>query len=504
MKKRFEKIIILAAIFLPSVVRILFYNLDRIHGDDMLTAYFSAHYNLLKTNFFAPVPPNPRDWVSQFPSPFFFFQKIFFLIAGENLLSIKLSVIPYILIVSVFLFLITKKLVNEKIAFISLFFYAFFAPSLYLETLGLHFISSTAVFMIFFYFALRNLKSHKKIDVFLAGIFCAFCYLFYSSSYIAFPVFILFFLWEIVFTKQKLKIFKNYALGFFVFAIILSPFIFNMIQTKNFYLTARYDQVSLLSGTWSPDAKTIKTSSDASRVILANMKLAVSSMWQDGIGGHGGYNFGHLAFFDKFNLAMFILGLLASFYFLFVKKSVGLMFVFAVIIISFLTGVVLTIPPPAFHRFSLAFPFIAIIMAIPFYSVFKVFQNRRAAIFFVAVFIVIFGTINLTYFKRQVEGEDKNNDVALSKLIIEKYPNRNIYVATFPGFVFEKVFYFLDKPPRRKIRTDYHINFLNNFNKHEKYLYIIIFPESFNNEFREKDPSGTIIKYSGQYSLFIN
>ncbi len=143
-------------------------------------------------------------------------------------------------------------------------------------------------------------------------------------------------------------------------------------------------------------------------------------------------------------------------------------------------------------------------MASPFYYVFKVVKRKTIAIFLITIFVFVYSFNNLMSFKRQVKDEAQNNDLALSELIIKNFPNRKIYVASFPGYVFEKVFYFLDKPPRRKISTDYHINFLNNFNRQEKYFYIIIFPEAFNKQFEEADPAGKIIRYSDQYSLFIN
>jgi hypothetical protein len=47
--------------------------------------------------------------------------------------------------------------------------YAFFGPSVYLETLGLHFVSSTAVFLAFFYVSLRELRGRAPRHALLAG-----------------------------------------------------------------------------------------------------------------------------------------------------------------------------------------------------------------------------------------------------------------------------------------------------------------------------------------------
>jgi 4-amino-4-deoxy-L-arabinose transferase-like glycosyltransferase len=502
--KYLKKLIIIFSILLPSVVRIVNYNLVRIHGDDMLTAYFSAHYNLLKTNFLAPVPPNLVDWVCQFPSPFFFLQKLFFIFFGESLLSVKLSVIPYVLIVSLMLFLIVKEIFNNKVGVLALVLYAFFAPSIYLETLGLHFISSTAIFMIFFYFLLLHLKSRKLKNLILAGIFCGLCYLFYSSSYIALPILFLFFFWELITKNNRLLTIRNYFVGFILSLLILFPFFFIMIRYHNFYIANRAAQVSLLGGEWSTPGKTVKSTSTAIQIVFSNFKISFQSIYKNNIGGHGGYNFGHFAFFDKFNMVLFILGLILSCFLMIRRKKQEIFFIIIVVSISFIIGVVLTIPPPAFHRFSLAFPFLIILMVTPFYFIFKM-SKKCWIIFSITVLILCFYiAINFNYFKQQEKSELVSENIKLSKIIIEKFPKRNIYIASFPGFVFEKTFYFVETSPRRKIKTDYHINLLNSFNNHEKYIYIIIFPEVFNSKFQEKDPIGKIIYFSSQYSLFVN
>lgn len=258
MKNHTKKILIVFLLFLPVIVRITLFDLTRIHGDDMITAYLSAHYDLLKTNPFAPVPHNIADWICQFPSTFFLLQKIFFLIFGTTLLTVKLSVIPYVLLVSIMLFLIARKIFDEKFAMISVVLYAFFAPALYLETLGLHFVSSTAIFMVFFYFLLLYHEKSRVKFIVLAGIFCALSYLFYSSSYIAIPVYFMFFIAELFLQKEKFSVVKHYLLGLLVFGIILMPFVLQMMQTENYYLSHRADQVNLLTGEWSVPKDKIK------------------------------------------------------------------------------------------------------------------------------------------------------------------------------------------------------------------------------------------------------
>ena len=150
-------------ILLPAIIRIMNYIPNRFHGDDLMTAYFSATHDFTKINFFSGIPQDKVQWVSQFPTMFFALQRIFFIFFGETLLSVKLSVIPYVIVISLMLFLIVRAILNIKTAVIAVVLYAFFAVSIYHETTGLHFISSTAVFMVFFYFAILQWKNNNSL-----------------------------------------------------------------------------------------------------------------------------------------------------------------------------------------------------------------------------------------------------------------------------------------------------------------------------------------------------
>jgi hypothetical protein len=66
------------------------------------------------------------------------------------------------IVVCGFLYAIARELLDERAAVLSVVLYAFFGPSVYLETLGLHFVSSTAVFLAFFYFSLRELREGAR------------------------------------------------------------------------------------------------------------------------------------------------------------------------------------------------------------------------------------------------------------------------------------------------------------------------------------------------------
>lgn len=510
MKKCFQKInghkkifILALIILLPSIVRVANYSPLRIHGDDLITAYFSAHYDFTSNNFFEPVPTNKVEWVCQFPSAFFVLQKLFFLVFGESLLSVKLSVIPYILIVSLFLFLLAKRLFNKTTAVISLIVYSFLAISLYHETLGLHFISSTAAFIVFFYLLIMSLKNESRLIAVLTGISCGFCYLFYASSYLAFPLLLFVFALQF-FKKRSGKVVRNFLLSVLGFVFVISPFVLNMTKQNNYYLIGRAKQVNLINGEWSNTKSRLNNREKLSLIIKENLFLSLKSLYKDGVGGAGGYSFGHLAFFEKTSFSLFLFGLAIT-VFLSIK-NIEMFILLSVLILTFIAGAILTIPPPPYHRLSLIFPFISIIVSFPFsfiwsYKKIKTWIKRSV----VVVFLAFFCFNNEKYFLKSTKTENDNMNLSLVKYISENFPARKIYVASFPGYIFEKIYYFVtnDKDPA-KIETGYHIDLLNKFNVEEKYLYVILFPDSFNEKFRQKDPQGIIYNFSQEYSLFYN
>ena len=496
-----KTILLLLIISLPVFTRVANYNLYRIHGDELITAYFSATENFAQVNFFSGIPSDKGQWVAQFPTVFFVLQKLSFLIFGESLLSVKLSVLPYVFIVSLMLYLLVKKIFNEKTAIISVILYSFFAVSLYFETLGLHFISSTAAFMVFFYLALRNLKENTLFLSVLTGISAGFCFLFYTTSYIASPLMVIFFLVQLL-RIRKISVVKNFIITVVGFLIVLGPFFIYAYKFDN-YFTTRINQVSLFTGSWSIEKKEIEKGADSFLIMKKSFSESIQSLYKDGIGGHGGYTFGQLAFFERFSLYLFLLGLGIGFIVMF--KKIELLFIFLTIIFSFLT-LVLSIPPPAYQRFSLAFPFIAIIFSLPFYLL-SSFKKTNLTLRHITIFLLlsIYLFNNQQYFLKSTKKENNNIDLRLISYINQRYLDRNIYIAAYPGFALEKWYYFAKGKNDRKIQSDYHDNFLKRFNPQEKYVYVILFPEAFTEKFSQLDQKGEIINlFQPNYSLFAN
>lgn len=497
-----KNLLTLFAISLPALVRIINIDLTRIHGDDLITAFFSATYNFSKFNFFSWIPQEKDQWVAQFPTVYFALQKLFFMIFGESLLAVKLSIIPYVFIVSIFLFLIVRKLLDQRTAIFALILYSFMAVSLYHETLGLHFIASTAAFMAFFYFVILNFQEPSPKNSINVGLSCGFCYLFYISSYLAGPMLILFF--GIMFLKyRKPSMLQNLAMSILAFLVVMSPYLTYIYKSGNNYFFQRINQVNLINGEWSGSHNEIKALDRNVQIVKKNLMLSAKSFYLNDIGGHGGYNFGHLAFFERFSLLLFIAGL--AFALLYAVKKIELFFILFTIFVAYIVLVVFSIPPPAYHRLSLAFPFIAMISSLPFYFLLNLKKfNRKIKYLIIFSLLIIYAVNNQIYFDSSTQSEINNQTLALASLINSRLPARNLYIASFPGFAFEKIYYFSPGKNAKKIVTDYHNSLLNNFHSGEKYVYLMIFPDVFEAKFKEKDKNGRLLRFSKDYSLFYN
>jgi hypothetical protein len=486
---------------LPVLVRVANMDPDRMHADEFITAYSSATHDFAHSSFFGAIPES-WEWQGQFPKPFFFLQRLFFDLFGATTLTLRLSVQVFVAIVSVMLFLIVREMLDQKAALVAVVLYSFLAVGVYLETLGFMFISSTAIFMVFFYFALREYRTGDTFTASLAGMACGFCYLTYYSSYLALPVLLAFSLvgwWR----SRNPRALRNLAVALTGMFAVLAPFVAFIARSGN-YVSARARQVSLLTGDWSPYREAIaKGTASPFAVVRDNLKLSLESFARDGIGGHGGYDFGRLAFFDRYSLVLCLAGIAAGLFLL--PRKTEILFVFTVVGASFLSGMVLTIPPPAYHRFSIAFPFLVILMTLPFHLLFRLSSLPRANRYaLVGGLLLLFACVNQRQFAEAVFRDQPSDDLRLSELINQRFGGRKLYVAAFQSFAFQKIFFFRDRWKNRPVESAYHSTLLQKFNRREKYVYVMIFADDFRKLFEEADSSGRFIRFSKNYGIFAN
>jgi hypothetical protein len=492
---------LLTAAALPVLVRVANMDPNRMHADEFITAYSSATHDFAHSSFFGAIPES-WEWQGQFPKPFFFLQRVFFDLFGATTLTLRLSVQVFVAIVSVMLFLIVREMLDQKSALVAVVLYSFLAVGVYLETLGFMFISSTAIFLVFFYFALREYRTGDRFFAVLAGMACGFCYLTYYSSYLALPVLLAFALvrWR---RSGGPLVSRNLSVALTGALAVVAPFVAFLSRSGN-YFSGRARQVSLLTGEWSTYREAIaKGTVTPLAVVRDSLRLSLRSFFRDGIGGHGGYDFGRLAFFEPFSLALCLAGIAAAL--LLLQQKPDFLFVLLVVGASFLTGMVLTIPPPAYHRFSIAFPFLVILMTLPFHLLLRLPALPMAVRHALAGgLLLLFACVNQRQFTEAVFRDKPADDLRLSELINQRFDGRKLYVAAFRSFAFEKIFFFRDRWKNRRVETDYHHVLLKKLNPEEKYLYVMIFPDVFRKRFENADPHGRFFRFSATYGLFAN
>ena len=490
------------AVLLPVAVRLLHIDSRRLFTDEFITSYFSATHDFARTSFFAHMPPK-NQWDAQFPTPYFFLQRLFFGLFGATVWTIRLSILPYVALVSGMLFLIARELFDRRTAVVASVIAAFFAISVYLETFGFMFISSTAVFLVFFYFALRLYRSGGLFDAAQTGVAAGLCCLTYYSSYLALPALLVFAAGAWLREKSWTAV-QNLAIALGGVLLVVLPFVAEGVRSGG-YVSRRANEISLLTGEWSPHREAVEKGANPVPIVRENLSLALAAMARDGIGGQGGYDFGHRAMFEPFSVALFLLGT-AGGLFLSVRKP-EILFVFVVIGAAFAGGVVLTIPPPAYHRFSIAFPFLAIVMAVPFFLLRRIPRlPAYAANALTAGLLVLFACRNERQLAEAAIRDVPFREMDLARFVDQRYPGRPLYVAAFPNHGYARIYYFSGPEARRrpKIDTRYHSSLLLDLNRGEKYVYVMIFPEVFETPFREADPRGKFFRFSNGYATFAN
>jgi len=496
-----EVLIILLLIAGVLLIRGMLLSDQRIHRDEFISGKFSAQYDTFDNlNLFGGYPPN-KGWVSQFPSLYFFLQSKFFAVFGVDVMTLKYSIFPYVAILSLLLYLFTKNIANRRAAFFVLIAHAFLAVSIYFDTFGLHFISSTTAFMLFLYILERFISKPNNLRAGLLGLATGYNYLFYLSSYFVFPLAVLIFL--ILFIWKRSISWAKYLLiltaGFY---LIVGPFLmFNFIE--QWYITERFTQVNTLS----IPAQILSDPSAALSLVSARTEDSVRALVADDIGGSGDYDFGHLALFNRFTLLLFALGFIGLWRF--VKQPIIKSVITIVILGTFFGAMVMTDPPFAYHRFTISFPLISICIGLFFNAVYNFFKNIRILqIVVISLLLMIYAYGNIQYVQKAYAQDVQNHqedlqDLELIKYLDKNYSDRKLYVAAFPGYALDYIYYFIK--PDKKIVVDYHVNVLRDFNYDEKYVYVIVFPDQFDEVFLEKDPNGKIID-SGftKYSIFAN
>lgn len=446
----FTALIILIGLIIRAV---LMFDAVSFHTDEYLSAYFSYSIkDLTKLDWFSVYPPT-GIWVSQFPVLYFALQKLFFNIFGLSLITARLSTLPYTFTVFFMLFLIAKRLFNKETAFLAIALLAIFSPDIYLTRWSLSFISSTAFFLTATYYFILSIKVGKKIHYALSGFFLGLCYMTYYSSYVALPLLIIYMV--ILFVKKQVNKthLRNLLLTAGMFLYVMSPILTYAVKIDNFF-TQRIAQVKLINGLWSPYQNVEINTKSVYKILKTQTVLSVRAFYTDGIGGHGGYFFGKLALFDKITFIFLLTGIFYFIYKIIKNGNPNHVFILAVIFVTFITGMVLTFPPPAFHRFSLAFPFICLVIASTITDFYNFLKLKKAAVATVilALCVTVIASSNIIKFNKiwTIETPD-NPDFPRIEQYLNKHNENNVYIAAFPSYGMGYVLYIMSGERIRSI-----------------------------------------------------
>jgi 4-amino-4-deoxy-L-arabinose transferase-like glycosyltransferase len=497
--RRSDVLLMLLAAVLPVLVRVANMDGNRMHSDEFITGYFSATHDFAHTNFFGFLPEY-WEWQGQFPKVYFFLQRLFFAIFGTSTLSLRLSVQVYAAVVGVMLFLIAREMFGRPAGIIAVVLYSFLSISVYLETLGFFFIGATAAFTVFFYFALRQYRTGGMFPAAMSGIACGFCYLMYYSSYFAFPLLVVFAAMSWLRTR-KIAALQNFCIALAGMLLVVAPFLAFIVREGD-YALRRAKDMSLLTGLHSPHREAIAKGANPIPILRDNLLLDLRAFFRDGVAGGGGFDFGRLALFDRLSLLLFLAGLLAGLVLVFRKPEILLVFF---VLGASLAAVVITVPPPTCHRFAIAFPFFALLMALPLSLLLRMPElpvSVRSAL--VAGLLLLFAGINERRFAEATLIDPPSDELRLSELINQRYDGRSLYVAAYDAFGFQKIFYFRDRWKNRRVETGFHANLLKKFNPNEKYVYVVTLADDFRKQFEKADPRGRFSRFSVGYSLFAN
>lgn len=335
------------------------------HPDELVTAY--ASWSLPKLTQIDWFGSYPKGWIAEFPVIFYILQKPFFVLFGPTMIGVKVSVWPYVVISIVYLYFLTKTLFSVRLATIATIIFGFLAPHLYIASLGVHFTSSTAVFLAALYHWVRFLKTRRRNQALITGVLCGLSFLTYTSSYITTPLVLITGLVHFGQTGKK-AIIKGVAWVVVLTSVILLPFVVRILNGYNNFLLQRLASVLILQGHLGGRAYD-----------------GIRALFMPGIGGFG-YHFGRLAILDSWSAILFFLGVFLLVARLIIKKDRAAGFFLLCFFLPFVTGYILTNQPPAFHRLSLLYPLIAVFISL---GIEAFFNKSIILVLFVSITIVL-------------------------------------------------------------------------------------------------------------------
>ena len=374
------------------------------HFDEFIVAYTSLTLPpLAQINWFGAYPPM---WVAQFPLLFYIFQKPF-LLFGPSIWAVRISVWPYAIGILIYLYFLVKSMWSKQLARIAVLIFVFFAPELYITSTGLHFISSEFFYLAALTHFILFMKTKSTGHLFPLTLYIVVCYLTYTSSYAVVPVVLISALILVIWNRLERRLVLSSVAKVLIAALILFlPFLlYHFLDTP--FLTQRISQVNIVNGSWSTTADKLKSGMSMGAIVTKQAKDAFSSLIIPGIGGMGGYEYGHRALLTPMEGILFIVGCIMLFGMVLKKQWVFPVSYGVLMMIPFITGFVLTTHPPPFHRISILYPWICIPIALAVDliagGIGRYTQTKKDI--YVVVLVIVTGIYSLVHVVGMIQGD---------------------------------------------------------------------------------------------------
>lgn len=486
----------------PVFVRAANVSLAFTHPDEFALAWFSRQYSFMTTNFFGPIPPEPV-WTFQSPSLYFVVQKVVLAMIGTGPLDVKLSTLPWVLLTAGALFLSARALFGALVAVLSVAVYAFLAPSVYAESFGIPNTMSSALLLVFFLCALYNARKPTLGSAIATGVACSLCYLAYTSSYAAAPLLVLFAALSFLYVSAA-RVVKSLAISLGTIVIVLLPFMVGAAKSSDFFLQRISQTVPMVGKLLGRDVAQEDVSRSRSQ-LAASWVANCTYFWRNDVGGTAGFEFGRRALLDPVSVGFLVAGALLAPAMVRRRRELVLVALFAAVNVVSLG---FANPPPHITRLANLFPFVAMFIALPIAGTLRL-RNSPTLLrtgLVTALLAVVIGC-NLGHLRAAQaldthRGREDYEDIKVAVFLKEHFPGKEIRVAAFGGFHLEYTLRFF--LPGSTIVTNYHDQFLQAFDRSVDCVYVILFPEEFDEKFRRADPEGELItNVSRKYSIFV-
>ena len=434
---------LIGAVMLVQLIGLIYMQTFPFHyvQDEFITGHASYTLpSISEVDWFAGYPA-PGEWIAGFPILYYALQRPFIELFGLSLETIRISTWPYHLLSAALVYLIGKEFFHCKPwAVVAAIGYILLAPNLYMAGYGMHNISSTFFFLAAFFAAIRMLRDDSRGWMVVCGLASTMAYLTYTSSYLTLPLLGVFIALTALFQRSWTPLIR-FGQVLIIVAIGLAPFLTHALSQHN-YFTERGDQVNAVSTFYDDESISNPTAELADHVWIN-----IQSLYSPGIGGVTDYWFGHQSLFDWLTLSLLASGIAIGLYRGLRDRNPLEITAIGAVLATFTFGMFLTLPAGGFHRTTLAFPLIALLIALTIRTLIDGLpwmENRpRLQMTSAAIFLATFILINVSTLHTMTQEDETisglTDSVPIISYVEDHVPSGEaIIISAFPNYHLER------------------------------------------------------------------